>query len=134
MSQQRLEGERLLRHLREAHLVQLADDALALLLPLQDQAGLVHAAMHNGRAHPGHFHHGDRVLHLWDATCHRGQGSGTGQYRGHRHGQHRAECVPSATAVAWVGDLGEVVEQATALVGCEHYRGVQPLGGCRYRG
>jgi hypothetical protein len=57
----------------------------------------------------------------------RGQGSGTGQYRGDRHGQHRAECVPSATAVAWVGDLGEVVEQATVLVGCEHDRGVQPL-------
>jgi hypothetical protein len=64
----------------------------------------------------------------------RGQGSGTGQYRGDRHGQHRAECVPPATAVAWVGDLAEVVEQATALVGCEHDRGVQPLGGCRYRG
>jgi hypothetical protein len=26
--------------------------------------------MHNGRAHPGHFHHHDQVLHLWDATCH----------------------------------------------------------------
>jgi hypothetical protein len=61
----------------------------------------------------------------------RGQGSGTGQYRGDRDGQHRAECVPSATAVAWVGDLGEVAEQATALVGYEHARGVQPLGGCR---
>jgi hypothetical protein len=35
----------------------------------------------------------------------RDQGSGTGQYRGDHHGQHRAECVPSATAVAWVGDL-----------------------------
>jgi hypothetical protein len=70
MSAARLEGERLLRHLREAHLTQLGDDALALLLPLEDRAGFVHAAMHNGLAHPGHFHHGDQVLHLWDATCH----------------------------------------------------------------
>jgi hypothetical protein len=29
---------------------------------------LVHAAMHNGRQHPGHFHHHGRVLHLWDQT------------------------------------------------------------------
>ena len=34
-----------------------------------------------------------------------------------KRGQHRAECVPSATAVAWVGDLGEAVEQATAKSG-----------------
>jgi hypothetical protein len=66
----RLEGERLLRHLREAHLMQLRGDAVTLLEPLEDQAGFVHAAMHNGRAHPGHFHHGDQVLHLWDVTCH----------------------------------------------------------------
>jgi hypothetical protein len=66
----RLEGERLLRHLREAHLMQLNDDARTVLLPLEEQARFVHAAMHNGRAHPGHFHHGGEVLHLWDATCH----------------------------------------------------------------
>jgi hypothetical protein len=66
----RLEGERLLRHLREAHLPQFGDDARTVLLPLEDQAGLVHAAMHNGRAYPGHFHHHDQVLHLWDATGH----------------------------------------------------------------
>jgi hypothetical protein len=24
--------------------------------------------MHNGRAYPGHFHHGDQVLHMWDRT------------------------------------------------------------------
>ena len=70
MSAERLEGARLLRHLREAHLAQLDDDARRLLLPLEDQAGFVHAAMHNGRAYPGHFHHGGDVLHLWDATCH----------------------------------------------------------------
>jgi hypothetical protein len=66
----RLEGERLLRHLREAHLAQLGDAAAALLVPLEDQAGFVHAAMHNGRAHPGHFHHDHEVLHLWEATGH----------------------------------------------------------------
>ena len=59
-------GEPLVRHLREAHAAQLGD--AARLQRLQHQAGFVHAAMHNGRAHPGHFHHGDQVLHLWDAT------------------------------------------------------------------
>jgi hypothetical protein len=70
VSQQRLEGECLLRHLREAHLAQLDDDARRLLQPPEDQAGFVHAAMHNGRAYPGHFHRGGEVLHLWDANCH----------------------------------------------------------------
>ena len=69
MSVRRLEGERLVRHLREAHAAQLGDGAL--LRRLGDQAGFVHAAMHSGRAHPGHFHHdGGQVLHLWDATGH----------------------------------------------------------------
>jgi hypothetical protein len=68
MSERRLEGEPLVRHLREAHAAQFGDDTL--LQRLQDQAGFVHAAMHNGRAHPGHFHHGNQVLHLWDATGH----------------------------------------------------------------
>jgi hypothetical protein len=68
VSTHRLEGEWLLRHLREAHLVQLRDDAV--VQSLQEQAAGVHAAMHNGRAHPGHFHHHDQVLHLWDATGH----------------------------------------------------------------
>jgi len=57
-----------MRHIREAHLAQLRDGEL--FQPLQDQAGFVHAAMHNGRAHPGHFHHGDQILRLWDTTCH----------------------------------------------------------------
>lgn len=68
MSQQRPEGEWLLQHLHEAHLVQLRDDAV--VQSLKQQAAYVHAAMHNGRAHPGHFHHHDQVLHLWDATGH----------------------------------------------------------------
>jgi hypothetical protein len=33
----------------------------------------VYAAMHSGRAHPGHFHHGDQVLHLWDPDGRIGQ-------------------------------------------------------------
>ena len=66
MSVRRLQGELLVRHLHEAHTAQFGDDAL--LQRLLDQAGFVHAAMHNGRAHPGHFHHGNQVLHLWNAT------------------------------------------------------------------
>jgi hypothetical protein len=70
VSTRQRQGEQLLRHLREVHLAQLGEDAFALLRPLEDQAGFVHAAMHNGRAYPGHFHHGGEVLHLWDATGH----------------------------------------------------------------
>jgi hypothetical protein len=47
----------------------------------------------------------------------RGQGSGAGQHRGDRDGQHRTQRVPSAASLAWVGDLGEVAEQVTALGG-----------------
>jgi hypothetical protein len=25
--------------------------------------------MHNSRAHPGHFHHRDQMLRLWEATA-----------------------------------------------------------------
>jgi hypothetical protein len=49
---------------------------------------------------------------------------------GDRRGQHGGKRMPSAAAVAGVGDLGEVVQQATALVGCQRDRGVQPFGGC----
>jgi hypothetical protein len=66
VSARRLQGELLMRHLHEAHAAQLGDSDL--LQPLVDQAGFVHAAMHNDRAHPGHFHHAGQVLHLWDAT------------------------------------------------------------------
>jgi hypothetical protein len=51
--------------------------------------------------------------------------------RGHRDGQHRADRVPSATAVSWVGDLGEAVEQVMALVGCQRGGRGQPLGNSR---
>jgi hypothetical protein len=46
----------------------------------------------------------------------RGQGPRPGQHRAHRHGQHRDQCMPSASPVAWVGHASEVVEQAAALV------------------
>jgi hypothetical protein len=48
--------------------------------------------------------------------------------RSDRDGQHRGQRVPSAAPVAWVGDLGEVVEQVTVLVGRQHGGSVQPLG------
>jgi hypothetical protein len=53
-------------HLRAAHGAQLGDSGLCERLG--DQAAYVHAAMHSSCAHPGHFHHGDQVLHLWEAT------------------------------------------------------------------
>ena len=49
----------------------------------------------------------------------RGQGPGAGQHRAGRHGQHRAQRMPSAAPLSWVGELGEVVEQAAALGGCQ---------------
>jgi hypothetical protein len=39
--------------------------------------------------------------------------------------------VPSATSLAGVGDLGEVAEQVTALVGCQRGGRGQPLGNRR---
>jgi hypothetical protein len=60
----RLTGQALLAHIRDAHGAQLSDSDL--FEQLDDQAEYVHDAMHNSRAHPGHFHHEDQVLHLWD--------------------------------------------------------------------
>lgn len=60
----RQNGERLVRHLREAHSAQLGDTGL--IEGLDKQAASIHAAMHSGRAHPGHFHYGNEILHLWD--------------------------------------------------------------------
>jgi hypothetical protein len=56
----------LLAHIRTAHSTQLGDSDL--FQRLEDQAEYVHAAMHNSRGHPGHFHDQEQVLHLWDAT------------------------------------------------------------------
>jgi hypothetical protein len=58
----------LLAHLREHH-----DQPLDLLGDPRRHGGLVrlvHAAMHNDRHHPGHFHHRGQVLHLWEQTDH----------------------------------------------------------------
>jgi hypothetical protein len=61
----------------------------------------------------------------------RGQGRGAGQHRGARHAQHRGQRVPSAAALSWVGDGGEVLEQAAELVGCQHGGCAQPLASPR---
>jgi hypothetical protein len=58
----------------------------------------------------------------------RGQGLGASQHRSDRHGQHRGERVSSAAALPGVGDGGEVVEQAAALVGWQRGEGGRPLG------
>jgi hypothetical protein len=42
--------------------------------------------------------------------------------------------MPPATPVAWVGDLGKVVQQAAALVGGERGGRVQRLGNRRNGG
>jgi hypothetical protein len=62
----------------------------------------------------------------------RDQGRGAGQHRAGRHGQHRAKRVPSAAALSWVGELGEVLEQATALVGCQRGGRGRSLGSRSY--
>ena len=73
----------------------------------------------------------DRPRRIRRPLADRGQRLGAGQHRSHRHGQHHAQRMPSAASPARVGDLGEVVEQATALVGCQHGGWVQPLGSHR---
>jgi hypothetical protein len=60
----------------------------------------------------------------------RAQGSGAGQHRADRDAEH-ADQLPSATPVAGVGDLGEVAEQVTALVGGQRSGRSQPLGNHR---
>jgi hypothetical protein len=52
-----------------------------------------------------------------------------GQSGGDRDGQHRAQRVPSAASLAWVGDLGEGAEQVTALGGSQRDGRVQLLRG-----
>jgi hypothetical protein len=69
----------------------------------------------------------DRPGRVAGPLADRGQGSGAGQHGGDRDGQHRAQRVPSATPVAGVGDLGEAVEQAAALVGRKRGGRSQPL-------
>jgi hypothetical protein len=76
----------------------------------------------------------DRPGRISSPLADRGQGPGAGQHRGDRDGQHRAERVPPAAAVAWVGHVGEVVEQAAALVGRQHGGRGQPVGNRGNRG
>ena len=64
----------------------------------------------------------------------RGKRSGPGQHRGHRHGQHRGQGVASAAPVAGIGDLGEVVEQVTVLLGCQRSGCGEPVGSSRNEG
>jgi hypothetical protein len=45
----------------------------------------------------------------------RGQRPGAGQHRGDRDAEHAGQRMPAAAAVVWVGELGEVVEQAAAM-------------------
>jgi hypothetical protein len=64
----------------------------------------------------------------------RGQGSGAGQHRGGRDGQHGGQCMPSAAALSWVGELGELAEQVAVLVGRQRGGRVQPMGKSRNGG
>jgi hypothetical protein len=57
-----------------------------------------------------------------------GQGPGAGQHRADRDAEHADQCMPPATPVAGVGDLGEVAEQVTALVGDPRSGRSQPIG------
>ena len=58
-----------------------------------------------------------------------GQGSGAGQHRTDCDAEHADQQVPSAAPLAGVGELGEVLEQAAALVGCQRGGRARPLGG-----
>jgi hypothetical protein len=78
-------------------------------------------------AHPERGQH--RLGRVSRPFADRGQGSGAGQHGGDRDGQYRAQPVPSAASLSGVGDRGEVVEQAAALVRRQRDRGIQPLGG-----
>jgi hypothetical protein len=63
----------------------------------------------------------------------RGQRPRAGQHRGDRHGQHRDQRIPAATTAAGIGDLGEGIQQATALVGRQHGGRGRLLGSRRDR-
>jgi len=41
--------------------------------------------------------------------------------------------MPSATPMPWIGDLGEVVEQVTVLLGCQGGWRIQPMGNASNR-
>jgi hypothetical protein len=70
----------------------------------------------------------DRPGRVRGPLADRGQGPGPGQHGGQRHGQHRAQRAPPAASLSGVGELGEVIEQILALVGCQRSGEGQPLG------
>jgi hypothetical protein len=76
--------------------------------------------------------HPERAQHLAGRVAgpltDRGKRPGASEHGSHRDGQHRNQCVPSASAVARVADLGEVVEQVTALLGCQRGGRSEPMG------
>jgi hypothetical protein len=87
---------------------------------------------HTGQRVAAHPEHGqDRPGGIRGPLADRGQGSGAGQHRGDRDAEHADQRVPSAAPLAGVGELGEVVEQAAALVGCQRGGRAGPLGGGR---
>jgi hypothetical protein len=45
------------------------------------------------------------------------------------HSERADQQVPSAASLAGVGELGEVLEQVAALVGCQRGGRARPLGG-----
>jgi hypothetical protein len=82
-----------------------ADGGLAVWLV--DPAQRVAARPERGQDRPG------RVRRPF---ADRGQGPGAGQHRSDPHGQHRAQRMPAAASPSRIGELGEVGEQAAALV------------------
>jgi hypothetical protein len=73
----------------------------------------------------------DRPRRISGPFADRGQRLGAGQHRTDRDAEHADQRVPSAAPVAGVGDVGEVVEQAAALAGCQHGGRGQALGSRR---
>jgi hypothetical protein len=73
---------------------------------------------------PAHGSHSERGQDLAGCVAgpltDRGQGPGAGQHRADRDAEHADQRVPAAAPMSWVGDAGKVVEQAAALVGCQH--------------
>jgi hypothetical protein len=62
----------------------------------------------------------DRPRRISGPFADRGQRLGAGQHRADRDAEHADQRGPSAASMSWVGDAGKVVEQAAALVGCQH--------------
>jgi hypothetical protein len=70
------------------------------------------------------------VLRIRGPLADRGQRPGAGQHCAHRHGQHRAQRMPPAASPSRIGELGEVGEQAAALV-ADQRGGRDRMGGRR---